>query len=105
MTYELRVAHLYGDLMNTYGDVGNILALNYYAKQIDVKLTTTVVSLNQKFNADDYDLIVFGGGQDFEQEVISTDIQKKETRTHSLYRIEWSGTRYLWWFSVIRSLL
>ncbi|KRK48214.1 glutamine amidotransferase [Secundilactobacillus kimchicus] len=78
MTYELRVAHLYGDLMNTYGDVGNILALNYYAKQIDVKLTTTVVSLNQKFNADDYDLIVFGGGQDFEQEVISTDIQKKK---------------------------
>ena len=36
MTYELNVAHLYGNLMITYGDVGNILALNYYAKQMDV---------------------------------------------------------------------
>ena len=25
--YDLRVAHLYGDLMNNYGDNGNILML------------------------------------------------------------------------------
>ncbi len=33
MTYSLHIAHLYGDLMNTYGDIGNILVLNYYAKK------------------------------------------------------------------------
>lgn len=90
MTYELRVAHLYGDLMNTYGDVGNILALNYYSKQIDVKLTTTVISIDQTFIADAYDLIVFGGGQDLEQEVISTDIQEKKTELIKF--IESNGT-------------
>ncbi len=78
MTYELNVAHLYGDLMNTYGDVGNILALQYYAKQMDVHLNVKVVSLDQDFNADDYDMAFFGGGQDFEQEIVSQDIQTKK---------------------------
>ncbi len=78
MTYELNVAHLYGDLMNTYGDVGNILALNYYAKQMDVKLNVNVVSLDQDFDADQYDLAFFGGGQDFEQVIVSKDIQTKK---------------------------
>lgn len=78
MTYELNVAHLYGDLMNTYGDVGNILALNYYAKQMDVELNVQVVSLDEDFEADKYDLAFFGGGQDFEQVIVSKDIQTKK---------------------------
>ncbi|WP_261810101.1 type 1 glutamine amidotransferase [Levilactobacillus humaensis] len=78
MTYELNVAHLYGDLMNTYGDVGNILALNYYAKQMDVHLNVKVVSLEEDFHAADYDLAFFGGGQDFEQTIVSQDIQTKK---------------------------
>jgi len=78
MTYELNVAHLYGDLMNTYGDVGNILALNYYAKQMDVQLNVKIVSLEEDFKAADYDLAFFGGGQDFEQTIVSQDIQTKK---------------------------
>ena len=31
--YELRIAHLYGNLMNTYGDNGNILMLKYVAEK------------------------------------------------------------------------
>lgn len=27
--YQLRVAHLYGNLLNTYGDNGNVLMLKY----------------------------------------------------------------------------
>ncbi|WP_407887470.1 type 1 glutamine amidotransferase [Levilactobacillus sp. N40-8-2] len=78
MTYELNVAHLYGNLMNTYGDVGNILALNYYAKQMDVHLNVKVVSLEEDFKSADYDLAFFGGGQDFEQTIVSQDIQTKK---------------------------
>ncbi|WP_252904042.1 type 1 glutamine amidotransferase [Secundilactobacillus oryzae] len=78
MSYELNVAHLYGDLMNTYGDVGNILALEYYAKQMDVKLNVDIVSLKDEFDADRYDLAFFGGGQDYEQVIVSKDIQGKK---------------------------
>ena len=37
-TYDISVAHLYGDLMNTYGDYGNIIALKYYATKIGVTM-------------------------------------------------------------------
>ena len=31
--YELNIAHLYGNLMNTYGDNGNLLMLKYIAEK------------------------------------------------------------------------
>lgn len=43
--YDISVAHLYGNLMNTYGDYGNIIALTYYAKQIGVAVDYHLVSL------------------------------------------------------------
>ena len=62
--YQLRVAHLYGNLLNTYGANGNLLVLDYLAKKMDVEMTTTIVSLYEPFVADEYDLVCFGGGQD-----------------------------------------
>lgn len=78
MQYNLKIAHLYGDLMNTYGDFGNVLALKYYGNKMGVNVTSNVVSLEENFKASDYDLAVFGGGQDFEQSVVSKDLIKKK---------------------------
>lgn len=75
--YHLQLAHLYGDLMNTYGDIGNITALKYYAKQMDTEIDAKVISMGDDFIANDFDLALFGGGQDYEQMVISKDIQGK----------------------------
>ena len=33
-TYDLNVAHLYGNLLNTYGDNGNILMIKYVGKNL-----------------------------------------------------------------------
>ena len=35
-TYQLQLAHLYGNLLNTYGDLGNIMALKYYGSLLSV---------------------------------------------------------------------
>ena len=78
MKYELHLTHLYGNLLNTYSDIGNILTLQYYAKQMDTRITSTVVSLDQQFDPDNTDLVLFGGGQDLEQKVVSNDIQAKK---------------------------
>lgn len=75
--YQLHLAHLYGDLLNTYGDIGNITALKYYAKMMDTSIKVDVVSIEESFNPDDFDIAFFGGGQDYEQEIVSKDIQKK----------------------------
>ena len=75
--YDLRVAHLYGDLMNTYGDNGNILMLKYVGEKLGARMTFDIVSLEDSFNADDYDLVFFGGGQDYEQFIVSQDLPTK----------------------------
>ncbi len=78
-SYHLRLAHLYGDLLNTYGDVGNITALKYYAQQMDPEIDVQVISIENDFDPDQFDLAFFGGGQDYEQMIVSQDIQTKKT--------------------------
>lgn len=75
---ELNVCHLYGDLLNTYGDNGNLLMLKHRAKKRGVQFNIEIVSLNDPFDATKYDLVFFGGGQDFEQRIVSKDIQAKK---------------------------
>ena len=76
--YTLRLAHLYGNLLNTYGDNGNILMLNYVAKQLGITLEMEVVSIHESFDPERYQLVFFGGGQDYEQMIVSKDIQDKK---------------------------
>ena len=74
----IRIAHLYGDLMNTYGDNGNILMLKYVAEKMGVGVEVNIVSLEDPFNKDSYDLVFFGGGQDFEQAILAQDLPNKK---------------------------
>ncbi|KAA9301756.1 MULTISPECIES: type 1 glutamine amidotransferase [Aerococcus] len=74
----LRICHLYGNLMNTYGDNGNLLMLQYLAKEKGETVETDLVSLNDPFDPEAYDLVFFGGGQDYEQSLVAKDIQKKK---------------------------
>ena len=76
--YSLRIAHLYGNLMNTYGDNGNILMLKYVAEKLGAHVTVDIVSLKDRFDPDTYDIAFFGGGQDFEQTIVSEDLPDKK---------------------------
>ena len=75
---KLRVCHLYGTLLNTYGDNGNLLMLQHRAKKLGYEVETTLISLEEDFNAEDFDIVMFGGGQDFEQTVVAKDLQNKK---------------------------
>lgn len=55
--YDLNIAHLYGNLMNTYGDNGNVLMLKYVAEKLGARVTVDIVSLNDAFDQDYYDLV------------------------------------------------
>ena len=76
--YSLRIAHLYGNLMNTYGDNGNILMLKYVAEKLGARVTVDIVSLKDRFDPDTYDIAFFGGGQDYEQTIVSEDLPDKK---------------------------
>ena len=80
---ELNICHLYPDLLNVYGDVGNILVLKYRAEKREIKVNIHNVSINDEFKSEDYDIVFFGGGQDYEQSIVSQDLKnnKKEELT------------------------
>ncbi len=75
---KFRIAHLYGNLLNTYGDNGNLLLLKYFAKLQGNFVESEIISLQDDFTASDYDLVFIGGGQDLEQSVVARDLQMKK---------------------------
>ncbi|MEI4321239.1 lipid II isoglutaminyl synthase subunit GatD [Streptococcus suis] len=77
-TYDLHIAHLYGDLMNTYGDNGNILMLKYVAEKLGARVQVDIVSLTDEFDKNFYDIAFFGGGQDYEQSILAKDLPTKK---------------------------
>lgn len=72
---ELNICHLYPDLLNVYGDVGNILILKDRAESRGIKVNIKNVSINDDFNSEEMDIVFFGGGQDYEQSIVSDDLK------------------------------
>ncbi|AFS78951.1 glutamine amidotransferase, CobB/CobQ family [Gottschalkia acidurici 9a] len=71
---EVNICHLYPDLLNAYGDLGNILTIKYRAEKRGIKVNITNISIGDDFDPDKYDIVFFGGGQDYEQEIVSEDL-------------------------------
>lgn len=72
----IRIAHLYPDMLNLYGDRGNIIALTHRMTLRGIEVQTDKITMGKSFNADDYDILFIGGGQDFEQDVLLDDLKK-----------------------------
>lgn len=76
---ELKICHLYPDILNLYGDRGNILCMERRLRWRDIAVSTTNISVGMPLKAADYDLFFIGGGQDFEQEVLLEDLRGAKT--------------------------
>ncbi|WP_225048364.1 type 1 glutamine amidotransferase [Lacticaseibacillus kribbianus] len=82
MADTIRIAYLYEDLMNTYGDSGDVKILRYWLNREGHPVEVDNISLDAPFDASQYDFVFFGGGQDYEQTVVAKDLPRlKETLT------------------------
>jgi CobQ-like glutamine amidotransferase family enzyme len=77
MSY-LRLVHLYPDLMSVYGDRGNVLALVRRAEWRGIDIQVSQLTVGDRLDPTEADLIFFGGGQDREQEVVSADFLRQK---------------------------
>lgn len=68
------VGYLYGDLMNIYGDIGNIIALEKRAQWRGIEVEIKNISVGDKIKKGEVDIFFFGGGQDQAQELVSRDL-------------------------------
>ena len=71
----LRICHLYPDLLNLYGDRGNILCMRRRLEWRGIDAEVTEVTVGQRADFTQFDLFFIGGGQDFEQEVLLSDLK------------------------------
>lgn len=76
--YEINICHLYPDLLNLYGDRGNIIALKKRCEWRGITVNIFQVTLGDNFIPEKYDIVFLGGGQDYEQEIIQDDLLKNK---------------------------
>src|SRR2546428_14021105 len=69
----LRIAHLYADEMNIYGDRGNILTLAKRAEWRGISVSVDAIGRGPAPDLSGIDLIFWGGGQDRDQELVFRD--------------------------------
>lgn len=80
--YSLSVGWLYPELMSTYGDRGNIIALTKRCewRGIEVKIKRiSLATLNHELST--VDLLFMGGAQDTQQEIVSQDLFSVKGKT------------------------
>ncbi|HEV2249093.1 MAG TPA: glutamine amidotransferase [Candidatus Limnocylindria bacterium] len=71
---DLRIGHLYPDLMSIYGDRGNVLALAQRARWRGIDIETRAFTTGQAWDPDWADVYFFGGGQDQGQDIVGADL-------------------------------
>lgn len=71
---KIIIGYLYGDLMNIYGDTGNIIALKKRAEWRGIYVEVKNISIGNKLKKGDASIFFFGGGQDQAQELVSRNL-------------------------------
>ncbi len=75
MAATLKIAHLYPDLLNLYGDRGNILTLSKRLEWRGIDYVVDDISVNEQHKRfADYHLFFIGGGQDSGQTIVAKDL-------------------------------
>ncbi|MDD4187293.1 MAG: hypothetical protein PHX04_00750 [Bacilli bacterium] len=59
---KIKIAHLYYDLLNLYGEQGNVLALQDAFKKQGVDIAVDLLTVGDKMDFDKYDLLYMGSG-------------------------------------------
>ena len=73
---ELNICHLYPDVLNLYGDRGNILCFRRRLEWRGIGVAVEERPIGSDTALGGFDLIFIGGGQDFEQEALLADLHR-----------------------------
>ncbi|MCL5439056.1 MAG: hypothetical protein M1268_03635 [Patescibacteria group bacterium] len=81
MKYQITIGWLYQDLMNTYGDRGNVICLKKRCEWRNIDCN--IIELNIGFNKEELkkcDLLFMGGAQDRQQRIVTKDIKGEKSK-------------------------
>lgn len=70
--HSITIYHLYPDLLNLYGDKGNIETLRKRCEWRGINAEIRILTDGQEIDLDGADIVILGGGSDREQRIISS---------------------------------
>ena len=76
----IKIAHLYYDLMNLYGEHGNILALTKHLEAHKIKPIVHYLSLDDEIDFSKYDIFYIGSGNTPNFHLVRKDILKRKEK-------------------------
>lgn len=71
---KLTIHHLYADMMNLYGDRGNVISIKKRCEWRGIPVEVVDVGLGERVSPTGCDVFLFGGGQDREQSLLAEDL-------------------------------
>lgn len=80
MSMELKICHMYPDVLNLYGDRGDICCMKKRLQWRDIGVSVTRLPIGESMPLSGFDLVFIGGGQDFEQQVLLEDLHRGKDR-------------------------
>ncbi len=75
---QLNIAHLYPDLLNIYGDRGNITAFIKRCRWRNIGVNVHEINTGEVINPEFYDFYFIGGGQDQQQIAVSHELRAQK---------------------------
>lgn len=85
---KITIGHLYPDLLNLYGDRGNIQCLMKRCQWRGIEAETIPFELDDKIDFSKLDIVLLGGGSDREQMIVCEKLQK----SNRILRLMWKIT-------------
>ena len=87
---KIQIAHLYPDLLNLYGDRGNIQCMVMRCRWRGIEAEVKEYRLQDAVDFSGTDIVLLGGGSDREQQIVCTKLQDIREDFHSY--VEDGGT-------------
>ena len=75
---KMKICWMYHDLMDLYGDKGNIQVLKTRCLERGIECIVDTCTLGEKKDLSDYDLLFIGGGADKEQAMLVDDLLSRK---------------------------
>jgi hypothetical protein len=72
---KIKIAHLYPELLNLYGDRGNVIVLKNRLKWRGIECEVAEIGQGDNINFADFDIIFLGGGSDGELEIVAQNLR------------------------------
>ena len=83
---KIKLLHMYPNMLDLYGDSGNVEIIKYRCKKRDIELEVSSHIIGD--DTDDfsqYDIVYLGGGADLEQQILADDLLKCKDAVRKAY--------------------